>query len=78
MESGGKSKMKWVEYEAEYKELSYYLAEGIIADRALDKIFKLRSDYAPEEHTHTLLSPFIKSIQKGHEEQNKPAITGGQ
>ena len=73
----GKSK-RWVEEEIEYKELSYYLSDGSIADKALDKLFKLRGDYAPEEHNHNLLSPFIQRVQVNGEENNNPQITGGE
>lgn len=73
----GKSK-KLESYEEEYKELSYFLADVAGADKALDKIFKIRSDYSPEEHNLNLLTPFIKSIQKGNNEKNKIQITGGE
>lgn len=73
----GKSK-QWVDKEIEYKSLSYYLPDSAVVDRALDRLFKIRGDYAPEEHNHNLLTPFIKLIQKDDGEKNNLRITGGE
>lgn len=61
----------------EVKEVKFYLADGIRVDAMLDKLFKLRGDYAPEKVDHTILSPFIKLIQKQDNEKNSPTITEG-
>lgn len=40
----------------------------------LDSAYKLKGSYSPEEVEHTILSPFIKDVQKNTDEKNKPQI----
>lgn len=53
-EVGARGRFKWVEYPKEVKEVGFYVPDDEGVNRALDKIFKLRGDYAPEKENGPL------------------------